>query len=103
MAEFGLGEKFEHGGGQQVRGGVAVDFERLGIFLGDDAEVGVGVEGTSEVDQVAVGLGGEGGVGQTRADGLGNVERGGALGEFFAAAVGEVYMNAVRHDILVFC
>ena len=97
VAEFGLGEKFEHGGGQQVRGRMPVDFERLGIFLGEDAQVGVVVERAGEVDQIAVRLGGQGGVGQARADGLGNVERGGAFREFFAAAVGELDMNAVGH------
>jgi hypothetical protein len=55
------------------------------------------IERASEVDQIAIGFGGERGVGQAWADGLGNVEGGGAFGDFFGAAVGELEMNAVRH------
>src|SRR5208283_3117660 len=97
VAELGLGKKFEHSRGEQVRGRMAIDFERLGVLLGEDAEVGVLVERPGEVDQIAVRFGGKRGVGQTRADGLGNVERGGAARDFLGAAVGELYMNAVGH------
>ncbi len=89
VAELGLGKKFEHSRGEQVRGRMPIDFERLRVAVGEDAQVGVFVERPGEVDQVAIGLGGESGVGQTRADGLGNVERSGALREFLGAAVGE--------------
>ena len=53
VAELGLGKEFEDGGGHQVRGGVAEDFERFGIALGEQAEFDVAVEGASEVDRAA--------------------------------------------------
>ena len=37
-AELGFGIQFQHGGGQQVRGGVAVDLERFGVLGGEDLE-----------------------------------------------------------------
>ncbi len=97
MAELGLGEKFEHGGSQQMRGRMPVDFERLRVAVGQDAEVGIFFERTGEVDQIAIRFSGESGVGQTRADGLGDIERSGAFRDFFGAPVGELEMNAVRH------
>ena len=38
VAELGLGEELEDGGGQHVRGGVAHDFERVGIVFFDEFE-----------------------------------------------------------------
>jgi hypothetical protein len=58
VAELGLGKKFENGGSEQVRGGMTVDFERLGVAIGQNAQVGVFFERTGEVDQVAVRFGG---------------------------------------------
>jgi hypothetical protein len=98
VAEFGLGKEFQHGRGEQVRGGMSIDFERLRILLGDDAQIGVRVERPGEVNQIAVRLGGKSGVGKTRTDGLGNVECSGALRDFRDATVGELNMNAVRHE-----
>ena len=98
MAEFGLGEKFEDGGGHQVRGGMPVDLERFRIFLGQDAQVGVVFERAGEVDQIAVRFGGERGVSQAGTDGLGNIEGRGPLWDFLGAAIGKLYVNAVRHD-----
>ncbi len=107
VAKLGLGKKLEHGRGQQVRRGMPIDFKRLGIPLRDDAQIGVLVERPGEINQIAIRaflrrrdrsrLGGKGGVGKTRADGLGNVERSGALRDFSNAAVGKLEMNAVRH------
>ncbi len=97
VAKLGLGEKFEHCRRQQVRRRMAEDFERLGIFLGQDAEVGVFLERTGEVDEIAVGLGDQRGIGQARADGLRDIERGRAFGNVFGAPVGELHMNAVCH------
>jgi hypothetical protein len=41
VAELGFGKKFEDGGGHEMGGGMAIDFEGLGIAVGEDAEVGV--------------------------------------------------------------
>jgi hypothetical protein len=47
-------------------------------------------------------LRGEGGVGETRADALGDVEGGGAAGDFFDAAVGEFYVDEFGHGNVAF-
>ncbi len=51
VAELGLGKEFEHGGGHQVRGRVAIDFQGFGIALGQDAQLGILLQRTREVDQ----------------------------------------------------
>ena len=65
VAELGLGKKFEHRCGQQMRGGMPVDFQRLGIPLGQDAQVGVFFQRPGEVDEIAVGFRGQRRIGQT--------------------------------------
>ena len=97
VSELGFGKEFEHGSSQQVCGGMAIAFERLGIPLGQDAQLGILFQRSSQINQIAVALGEESGVRQTRADGLSNIERGGPLRDFLGAAVGELYVNAVRH------
>ncbi len=107
MAELGLGEEFEDSGGHQVRGRVAKDFERFGIALGEQAEFDVLFEGAREVDELGLvavvagpDLGGECGVGQARADATSDVEGGGAGGDFFNAAVGELYVDEFGHELI---
>ena len=73
-AELGFGIEFEHGGGQQVRGGVAVDLERLGVPGGEDLERGVLLDGASEVEHLAVDLGRDGRVCQAGADASGDID-----------------------------
>ena len=80
-----------------MRGRVPVNLERLGIFLGQDAKVGIFFERPREIDEIAVGLGRKRSVRQPLADGLGNIERSRALGNFLDAPVGELHMNAVCH------
>src|SRR4029077_7560185 len=104
MAELGLREEFKHGRGKQVRRRVPINFQRFRVSVGKDAQVGVFLERAREVDQVTVSLRDESGVGKTRADGLSDIKRGGALREFLTAAVGKLDMNAVRHGLgLAFC
>ena len=132
VAELGLGKEFEHGGGHQVRGRVAIDFQRLGIAIGEDAQLGIFLQRTREIDQArAVGEGawaeagaaplsfaeaaggrcrcrskkrldlrGQRGIGQARADALGDIEGGGPARHIFDAAVGQFHMNGFRHDKL---
>src|ERR1035441_6293678 len=66
-------KKLKHSSREQVRGGMPVNLKRLRILLGDDAQAGVFVERTGEVDEVAVTFSCQSGVRQTRADGLGNI------------------------------
>ena len=56
MAELGLGKEFEDGGGHEVGGRVAKDFEGFGIALGEQAEFDVGVEWAGEIDELWFGL-----------------------------------------------
>ncbi len=106
MAQLGLGKQFEHGGGQQVSRRVMEDLERLGVFLGEQAQARILLDGPGEIDDgegivgggIAVDghrrkLGGQGGVGQARRNGLRDVEGGGALGNLLDAAVGELNFN----------
>ncbi len=105
VAELGLGKEFEDGGGHEVRGRVAKDFESFGIALGEQAEFDVLVERAREIDKlrlVAVrsrlDLGSECGVGETRADAVRDIEGGGTGGYLFDAAVGQLYMNEFGHE-----
>ena len=97
MAELGFREKLEHSGRQQVRRGMTINFERLGIFVGQDAQICIFLQRTSEVNEIAVVFCGEGGVRQSRADGLGDLKRGRATRNFLHAPIGELYVNAVCH------
>ncbi len=47
---------------------MAVNFERFGMFLGEDLQVSIFFQGTSEVDQIAIRLGCERSIRQPRAD-----------------------------------
>ena len=73
-AELGFGIQFQHGRGQQVGGGVAVDLERLGILGGQDLERGVLFDGAGEVEHLAIDLGHDGRVGQPGADAPGDID-----------------------------
>ena len=48
-AQLGFGIQFEHGRGQQMRGGMAIDGERFGILGGEDLQGGVRFDGASEI------------------------------------------------------
>ncbi len=52
VAELGLGKEFQHRGRHQVRGRVAIDFERFGIAVGEDAQLGILLQRTREVDEL---------------------------------------------------
>src|SRR5215469_9067308 len=73
------------------------EFERLGILLGDESQVGITLQRLREVDQISIGLGDERGIGQTWADVLGNLKRSRAFGNFFIASVWKLHMNALSH------
>ncbi len=52
VAELGLGKKFEHGRGHQVRRGVAINFQRFGIAIGEDAQLDILLQRTRQIDQL---------------------------------------------------
>ena len=66
-------------------------FERFGVFRREDGERHFAVVGqfAVEIDDGAVYLGGDGGLGQTLADRFGHVARAGADGDLTARAIGE--------------
>ena len=97
VAELGFRKQFQDGGGHEVGRGVAVDREGIRITVGQDAQLGVGVERASQVDQVAVGLGRQRSLGQPRADGFRDVQRGGAFRNLLGAAIGQLDGDHVCH------
>src|ERR1700681_3025778 len=90
VAKLGLRKKLKHSRCQQMSRGMAVDFKCLGIAVGKNAEVSVFVKRPREIDQVPVSFGRKRGICKTRANGLGNIERSGALWDLFGAAVGKL-------------
>ena len=72
-AALRLREQRGHRGGQQVRGAVAVERERLGGVRGDEPHRGVAVEGVRQIDHPPVDDGGQGLSGQTRRDAGGHL------------------------------
>jgi hypothetical protein len=87
--DLGVGKQALHGLGQQVRRGVPDDVERIGMLVGDDLERGIALDAERQIDQLAVDLAGQRGLGQTGADGGGDTRDVDRAGEFTAAAVGE--------------
>ena len=74
---------------------MTIDFKRFRIAVSEDAQVSIFLQGPSEVDQVAVGLGGKRRISKTRTDGPGDVKRGRAFRHFLGTAVGKLEMNTV--------
>src|SRR6266576_604206 len=97
VAQLGLRKEFKHRRCQQMRRRMSIDFERLGISIGEQAQISVFFERPSQVDQIAVGLRRKRSIRQPRTDRLRNVERGRAFGNFFGAPIGELDMNTLRH------
>src|SRR4029077_11874725 len=95
VSQLGFWKQFEYRRRQQVGGRVPVDLQGLGILLGEDAKRGVLLDRLGQIDEVAIGLGDQGRVGQPGADRFGDVERGGAFGNFLAASVGKVYLDVI--------
>ena len=97
VAQLGLRKKFQHRRRQQVRGGMTVNFQCFGIFVGQKTQVGIFLKRTGKVDEVTVGFGHESRIRQPLADGLRNIERRRALGNILHAPVRKLHMNAVCH------
>src|SRR5712671_1545853 len=82
-----------------MRGRMPVNFQRLWILVGKQAEIGIFLQRLGEIDQVAVTFRYQRGIRQPRADGLGNVKRGRALGNFLHTPIRELHMNTVCHRV----
>ena len=96
-AKLGFREQFQHGSGQQVGARVAVDFQRLLVFLGQDAKLSILLERPLQLHQIAVDLGYQRGGGQPRAQRAGYLQRGGALRVFLPLAVGESNLDRLHN------
>src|SRR5579863_921674 len=80
VSKLGLRKKLENSRRQQMRGGMPVNLERLGIAVGQDAKIGVLFQRPGEIDEIAVGLCSQCSIGKPLADGFGNIEGSTALG-----------------------
>src|SRR5690606_33932917 len=73
----------------QVRGGVADDLQAFGVLRGEDLQRRVAIDEIARVDLAAIDLAGHSGLGQARADRLGDVHDRDGMFELAAAAVWE--------------
>ena len=99
MTELGLRKKLQNRRRQQMGGRMPIDFERLGIALGQDAQVGVFFQRPGEIDEIAVSLCSERGVGEPLANRLGDVERSATFRNVLHAPVGEFDVNIFCHRV----
>ena len=88
-----VGEQFLDRVGEQVRRRVADDLEALGVLVGDDRDAGVAVDHVRRVDDLAVDLAGQRGLGEAGADGRGDVADGDGAVELTDGAVGKLDGN----------
>ena len=92
-ASCGAGEEPHDGPGHDVGAAVPQHVERFAVLVGEDLEGDAppfGGQLAVEVDDRAVDLGGDGGLGEPLADALGDVARPGAGGDLLDRAVGEL-------------
>ena len=71
--------------------------QRLGVFFGKNAKVGIAVQRTGEIDEIAVGFGRQSGIRQPWTDGLRDVERSRTLGKRLLGAVRKMDVDNVGH------
>jgi hypothetical protein len=100
-AQLGIGIELQHGRGQKVGGGMAIDHQRFGILGGEDLKGGVLFDGTGQVVKLAVDLGDDGGVGEARADGFGDIDGAVARGDRLLAAVGQSDLDVAHREFSV--
>ena len=93
MPSFTFGIKLEHGGGEQMRGGVAEHLDGVRIFRGEDRELHVVVERARKIDQFAIDAGDERVFREARPDLRGDLRGGGAAGHFACGAVRQRDLN----------
>ena len=96
-AELGFGKQFQHRGRQQMRGRVPVDLERLRILRRQNLELGVFLERTRQVPKLSVDARDHGVVGQSRADGLRDVQGTAPGWNALLAAIGQSNGKAFAH------
>ena len=92
-AELYVRVKLEDGGGEQMRGRVAEDLHRFGIFRGEDREFYIAVEGAREIDKLAIGARDESVLGEARPDLAGDLRGRGAAGHLARRAIRQRDLN----------
>ena len=96
-ADSGTRHQLADGGGENMRGRVAQDAERLRIALGEQPDPGPVAERAGEVHHFAVRHGGEGGAGESRPDPGGQIGGRGSGGKGDGAPVGQSDRDGVVH------
>jgi len=94
VPQLGFGKELQHGSGQQVRRGMPIYLERLGVLLGQDSEIGVFLQRTSQVDEIAIRFCHQCGLRQPRTDRFRDLERARALRYLLRAPVREFDLNS---------
>ena len=100
-AEFHIWVKLQDSGGEEMRGRVAENLERVGVLRGEDREIYAVVERARKVNQLAVNPGDERVLGEARPDLRGDLRGGGAAGHFAGRAVRQRDLNGF-HFIVYF-
>ena len=99
-AELHVRKEFEYGGGKQVRGGMAEDLQRLGVFFGEDFEFSVMVERARQVHEFArraiANARNERGAGEARRNFFGDVGGGRAARHLQYGAILERNVNTIH-------
>ena len=90
-----IGEQLLHRVRQQVRGRVADDFEPLGILVGDDGDIGVGIDHVCGIDQLAVDACRPSAAGEAGADRRGDLRHGDRM---IVGTDGAVRKFHIRHE-----
>jgi len=91
--ELGVLGSLEHGGGEQMRGGMPKDLQRVRIFRSEDGNLGVALERAREVHQLAIGAGDESFFCEARRNLVRNLRSGGTALHFASGAVRQRDLN----------
>jgi hypothetical protein len=92
-AELHVWIQLEHGGGEQMRGGMPKDLQRVRIFRSEDGNLGVALEWAREVHQLAIGAGDESFFCEARRNLVRNLRSGGTALHFASGAVRQRDLN----------
>ena len=95
-AEFHVGIKFEHGGGQQMRGGMPKHLHRVGIFRGEDRKLDAAVERLRKIHQLAINARDERVLGEARPNLARDLRGGGAAGHVACRTIRQRNLNVVH-------
>ena len=91
-----------------MRGRMPIDFQRLGIAIGQQTQLSIAFQRTGQIDQGSLGVIAVGrnrrdlrrqrSVRQSRTDPFRDIQRSGSLRHFFHASIRQFYFDLFRHD-----